>query len=258
VPILNTGTPPTGDVRLDSGNVTPVAQGARVQASGLLSIQSGASTPYICLPGPSLLLPNKPPGCSTVKIQLDGLDEASVPGLSSNGYADNMTITGTLQGTHIEVDGVRQHTLTTTQTPAAPCSPQARGPEPTWTALEQESAAADVDSIVYGAPDQYGGVWSTDGTPSVFVVEVVQGASPAVDFHALYPGPLCALSVANSLAVLNQVSAQIQNRKPDWINEIDTPSNRVRVTLPLIDQSALDYLTPLASTVELQPLATAY
>jgi hypothetical protein len=256
LPSLNPATPSARDLRVDSGNVNAVAQGARVQASGLVTIREGGG-PYICVPGASLLMPNEPPGCTTVKIQVEGLDPATVPGWNSGGYANNVTITGTLDGTDIRVDSTSPYDPPRAQTPAPPCVPQGTWP-PTWTALDQESSSAALGSIIDAQSALYGGLWATDGTPGVLVVEIVQGASPAVDPHTLYPAPLCVMSVANSAIDLKLDARRIQSAHPDWIVDMDTPSNRVRVTLPLIDQAALDYLTPFAGQVELDPLATTY
>ncbi len=214
-----------------------VQPGDRVAATGLV-VGDVTGELRLCVPGLTRLVDDgRPPTCSSVSTPLRGLSTSSIPGWVSSdgsGYAVGVTVFGTWTGDGIEVERAVGAFAPATPEPIE-CQGPVSGP-PASGDLREEAALAALYDEVFGNREVYGGYWRSR------LGHIVVGvAGDPADLEArvrqLYPYALCLVRVPNSLAVLDATAAGLEDRVASWQVVIDPATNRVRVTVLVVDEA---------------------
>jgi len=153
-------------------------------------------------------------------------------------------LVGTWTESSLRVDSVQGEAPPTTVPAGVPCpQPETGWPNPSVTPLQEEQDLAHLDDLIGQAPQSYGGTWS--GIVAVSGQQVrVQVVATTGDPSAIYdrlrpvfPLALCVARVDFSSARLQNAADELSAAHPGWIVELDPIADRVRLRLPLVDET---------------------
>jgi hypothetical protein len=242
-----------------TASAPPIIQtGDVVFASGTVVLEKNGQA-SVCKPGG--LLNGIGPKCLSVKVLLSGLTPAQTHDWSVSGderYKTDVTVHGIWTGTSLEV---REVTDGATPDPAdarpiSPCS-DVPGRVPAEQSDAYDSALHRLDDLIEQHPAEYGGMWAAsakDGGSVLVAAVVVNNLSAEVAVHNAFPYPLCIVSVPNSTSRLRETFARLPSIDPPGDYTIDATSNRVRITVPVLDAVTWARFQVLGPTILITPL----
>ncbi len=234
---------------------TPVTPGDRVVATGLV-VANEDGTLQLCLPGPARLVDDgRPPACSSLSTPLRGLSASMIPGWVSTdgtGYARGVTVFGIWTG-----DGIDAERAVGGIDPATPepieCPGPVSGPPAAPGDLREEAALAALADEVFGNREVYGGFWRS--RLGHIVVGVAGDPADREDrVRQRYPYALCLVRVPNSLAVLDAAATDLGGRVASWQWVVDPATNRVRVTVLVVDEATAALAASHEGQIAFDPL----
>ena len=218
--------------------------GDRVQGVGSIVVVDQAK-PRLCIPGIGRLTPGEAPFCSSIGVDLLGLDLATLPGRRTVGatiFSPWVSVMGTWSEAGIEVNGVDAATAPGVGLPIASCPAPAGGwPAPATSRLADEEATQRLASEVSAHPETYSGYWSAtaiDAAGQVLAVGTTGDVRAAeATLRNVFPYALCAVRVEFSASDLAGAAMRIAQAHPDWLAEIDRSAARVRIHVGLLDDA---------------------
>jgi hypothetical protein len=232
-----------------------VRPGDRVVATGLV-VANEDGTLQLCLPGPARLVDDgRPPACSSLSTPLRGLSASMIPGWVSTdgaGYAREVTVFGIWTG-----DGIDAERAVGGIAPATPepieCPGPVSGPPAAPGDLREEAALAALADEVFGNREVYGGFWRS--RLGHIVVGVAGDPADREDrVRQRYPYALCLVRVPNSLAVLDAAATDLGGRVASWQSMVDAATNRVRITVLVVDDATAALAASHEGQIAFDPL----
>ena len=225
-----------------------VAVGDRVHGLGSIIVGKDGVT-RLCLSGPTYLSSASAWYCSSIAVELAGLDLATLPGRETiNGVVVSrwVSVSGTWTGSAIQVSGIETRPLPDGSTPAAvPCPAPSAGWAAAPNALLDEAATRRLGDETSAHTALYSGYWSgaasaPDGSDVSVVVVGTTGdvAAARTTLAGLYPYALCTVQVPFSADRLFSVDVALMQAHRDWQVETDIAADRVVAHLTLLDQAA--------------------
>ncbi|MEA2677255.1 MAG: hypothetical protein QOJ81_1396 [Chloroflexota bacterium] len=258
-PIPTISSPsPTGS----AGSQLFVKEGDGVSGTGYV-IQQADGTLRLC--ELAVGIPEASPSCGPVAVQAVSMPILPLPGWHEDGgvwLSSYVAVSGTWVGEGIAVATVAETAhLPTYETPIVPCPP----PDAGWNPGEGSASARERASLVLGGevdahPSLYSGMWAAapgDRSQATIIVVGVTGSidDASVALRALYPFDLCLTSVAFSAAELHHLALDLAATSPAWTVRVDTPNDRMRLGLAVVDQSTLQMLSTFTSQpIDIKPL----
>jgi hypothetical protein len=245
--LSSTASPPPiiqpGDAAFVSGTVV-------VESSGQASV---------CRPGG--LLNGTGPHCLSVKVLLAGLSPAQTTDWSVSGdqrFKTDVTVHGIWTGSSLAVRTVADGATPdpAEAPPTSPC-PDIPGTLPAQQSDDYDAALHRLSDLIEQHPTDYGGSWAASAKAggAVIVAAVVSNnPSAEVAVRSAFPYPVCIVSVPNSTARLREGFASLQSIDPLGDYEIDPTTNRVRITVPVLDAPTWARFRAQSPTILIIPL----
>lgn len=286
----NSSPRPTPTAKLPLPTPTPAApalpydivrEGDLVSVSG--AIIDWSSGPIICT-WEAWDLSNPPqPGCvDSHQVPISGIDPRELPGndwRSAREDFNEVWVTDHVQAFGLWRDGVIDYVSSVPtekpprpsflSVPPIPCAPPSGG----WPGDPEDFGPEDPEGLVLRLqaevdrrPEIYGGswvAWNEDAQGNVTKRALVVGTvgdveSAARSLTEIFPANLCVVEVEYSTEELQAVVDDLTQNGDNWTVGTDPATNRVLVTLPVIDEQAAKALAPHVDKIDVRPLVTAH
>jgi hypothetical protein len=227
-----------------------VAEGDRVVASGVLTDDRDDGI-VVCTQTLAASVHGAVPVCIGVSVQVEGLTANDRTLLGRR-----VSVTGTWRANRIAVDSVDVVQRSSAELPEVPCAEPAGGWPGNGPALAAERAAERLTGFVAGLRDTYAGTWAAripGGDEIVHVVATTSSVGEAeTQLRSVFAVNLCVVEVAYSGAELATVARALTAE--GWRVDVDPVTNRVAVTLPLVDEQAAQRLDDHVEMIVVRPL----
>lgn len=253
-----------------------VADGSQVLVDGFVS-ERGVGSVVICpllgggeqLTGGAISATPVPwATCGSLSVSLDNVVVTELPGWHSygDGYGSStrVRVMGSWSNDRIIVDTVipAAHAAAAELGLPLECNPMGGSwPRDIPTSAEGEQALGHLSDVIAQYGDLYSPYWrvpvdqSQPEGPMVTVVGAVRDiAQSTARLAAIFPYNLCVIPVDYSLNDLRAVQQSLSGMEGSWNARLDAPTDRIVLSLPVLDEGTLAVLEQNLPKLMLEPL----